>query len=374
MHRTPVVAVAVLAWWLAVPHGVDAVSSTGWSLTANPSTVTSGVTTDIQLRLTDTDGSGDIGCMRMSVPAAFAVSGVAVIATSADTPWTATQSGAGPTAISVFNPDGSGKLRADDWVDFRVTVDGQQPGSYSWVAEVVQDTACSGDTFLEPINLPMMVAPPAATPTSAPTAPPATPAPTAPPAAPTAPPATPAPTPAVSPRLTAPPSATPTSTASIPPSAPSPTATSGPGEPSPDESPAGSDSSGPPLPSIGSDGTGASGEGEGTDRNPTGSSADDPGLGAAGSAWAPTAGDPGAPDADLAIAFEALGALGGVHSWFVPGLVVGVPGLLLILIVTAHVALGAAWVPNVGRLLGPAPPERSTDEHLWWAAGGPIAE
>lgn len=366
MHRT-LVAAAAVALWLAAPHGVGAVSASGWSLAASPTTVTDGITTDIQLRLTDTDGSGDIGCMRMSVPAAFAVSSVAVIATSAASPWTATRSGTGPTAIHVYNPDGSGKLQGDDWVDFRVTVSGQQAGSYSWVAEVIQNNDCSGGTFLELISLSMTVAPPPATPTPAPTPPPATPVPTPPPA-------TPVPTPAVTPRLTAAPSVTPTSTASMPPSAPSPTATSRPGDRSPDESPSGSDSSVPPLSSIGGDGPGASGEGEGTDRSPTDSSADDSGIGAARSAWAPTARDPGAPDADLALAFEALGLLGGVHSWFVPGLVVGVPGLLLILIVTAHVALGAAWVPNVGRLLGPAPPERPTDEHLWWAAGGPITE
>jgi len=128
------------------------------------------------------------------------------------------------------------------------------------------------------------------------------------------------------------------------------------------------------LSSIGSDGPGASGAGEGTDRDPRVSSADDRGIAAVQSDWARAARDPGAADADLAIAFEALGLLGGLDSWFVPGLVVGVPGLLVILIVTANLALGAAWVPNVGRLLGTAPPERATDEHLWWAAGGPVIE
>jgi hypothetical protein len=59
-------------------------------------------------------------------------------------------------------------------------------------------------------------------------------------------------------------------------------------------------------------------------------------------------------------------------SWFIPALVTGVPGLLLILLVAGNILLGVSWLPNVGRLLGPELKEPDDDEHLWWAAGRPI--
>ena len=129
---------------------------------------------------------------------------------------------------------------------------------------------------------------------------------------------------------------------------------------------------------VGSAGPGGGAGAEGADRAPRDPSADGPvsgaASGAAQAARVAMADDTGAGDADLAIGFDALGLLGGLYSWFVPGLVVGVPGLLLVVIVIANVTLGAAWVPNVGHLLGPAPPDEASDEHLWWAAGRPIAE
>ena len=60
-------------------------------------------------------------------------------------------------------------------------------------------------------------------------------------------------------------------------------------------------------------------------------------------------------------------------SWFIPGLVTGVPGLLIILLVMGNVVLGVSWLPGVGRLLGPEPDQPDDDDHVWWAAGRPLA-
>ncbi|MGZ8474915.1 MAG: hypothetical protein ACXWWQ_01635 [Candidatus Limnocylindria bacterium] len=342
-----------------MPTSVNAASVPGWSLTATPTTVTVGVVTTVAMRLTDTDGSGDIGCMRLSIPATFAVVGAVVTGTSADGPWTVTTSGAGPTAIRVFNPGGDGKLEGGDWVDVQLSVRGQQPGMSAWTANVVQGDDCSGDTFLDPISLAMTVvsAPsptppptPRPTPTPAPTAEPPTPTPSA--GAPRPAPSAPAggsdssPVPAG-----AQPAATPD-----PPASSSPSASSLPDQGA--EGPPLTDEDTPPDVSL---------PGVAPDRVPGG--ADGPSPVGDVSFGVPLI---DSADVGLATGFELLGHRGDGYTWFVPGLVVAVPGLLLVILVMLNVLVGAAWVPNVGRLLGPAPPDHSTDQNLWWATGRSI--
>ena len=59
-------------------------------------------------------------------------------------------------------------------------------------------------------------------------------------------------------------------------------------------------------------------------------------------------------------------------TWFIPALVTGVPGLLVILLVVGHIVIGLSWLPGVGRLLGPTPEDVDDDRQLWWAAGRPV--
>lgn len=47
-----------------------------------------------------------------------------------------------------------------------------------------------------------------------------------------------------------------------------------------------------------------------------------------------------------------LGLLGGIDVWAIPGLVVGVPGLLVILFVLLQAAGALAWIPAIRRLRG----------------------
>ncbi len=67
-----------------------------------------------------------------------------------------------------------------------------------------------------------------------------------------------------------------------------------------------------------------------------------------------------------------LAVLGSSELWFVPGLVAGVPGVLILLLVAVHVIVGVSWLPGVRRLLGPETPAPDDEQHLWWAAGRPI--
>lgn len=74
----------------------------------------------------------------------------------------------------------------------------------------------------------------------------------------------------------------------------------------------------------------------------------------------------------LGTGIASLAALGSSEVWVVPGLVAGVPGLLILLLLAAHVLLGVSWLPGVRRLLGPEPPVPDDEQHLWWAAGRPV--
>jgi len=71
----------------------------------------------------------------------------------------------------------------------------------------------------------------------------------------------------------------------------------------------------------------------------------------------------------VAIPLSALVNSGSPATWFIPGIVTGVPALLLVLLVLGNVLLGASWLPNVGRLLGPEVEVPDDEDHLWWAAG-----
>ena len=88
--------------------------------------------------------------------------------------------------------------------------------------------------------------------------------------------------------------------------------------------------------------------------------------------------EPGPPDfgyvmPDSLYSFDGEVGAVGQPAWFIPALVTGVPGLLIILLVVGHVVIGLSWLPGVGRLLGPAPEEVDDDRQLWWAAGRPIS-
>lgn len=119
---TLLVAVLVASLLMLARAPLLSADDEGWSLTATPTRLPSGAETTVSMRFTDTDGSGDIGCLRLVVPAQGVVVDADVVATSAPTPWAVTVTGSGPTTLRVSNPDGNGKLKQGDWVDLAVRV------------------------------------------------------------------------------------------------------------------------------------------------------------------------------------------------------------------------------------------------------------
>lgn len=63
--------------------------------------------------------------------------------------------------------------------------------------------------------------------------------------------------------------------------------------------------------------------------------------------------EPRPPDTQpIRVTLGPLGLLGGIDVWAIPGLIVGVPGLLVILFVVAQAAGALAWIPAIRRLRG----------------------
>jgi hypothetical protein len=54
----------------------------------------------------------------------------------------------------------------------------------------------------------------------------------------------------------------------------------------------------------------------------------------------------------IPLALGPLGLLGTIDVWIVPGLLYGVPGILLLLFVVAQAGGAAAWLPAIRRLRG----------------------
>jgi hypothetical protein len=54
----------------------------------------------------------------------------------------------------------------------------------------------------------------------------------------------------------------------------------------------------------------------------------------------------------MPIALGALGLLGSIDIWIVPGLLLGVPGLLVVAFVILQAVGALAWIPAIRRLRG----------------------
>ena len=390
-----VVVASIGAAWTAAALPVRVTAAIGWSLTAKPLTMPPETETDVRLRLTDTAAEFDIACLRLSIPDPMQVRDTRVTATSVDGEWDINASGSDPTQVEVFDKDGNASLENSDWVEFVIAVRPRGTGASAWTGDVFDDPDCEGPTLLPDVVLQFVVELPAtgrpfitATPTPQLTLPtptirptpvptlPATATPTLPPTAiptlataiPTGPPT---PLPTLPPNQTPTPRPTPTETSSATP-APTPTfaddATPTPLPSSPVQTPPDDGDASPPVDPT----PPAPGAFPPPDSGTPPDSADGGGaLGSSDDAPLPAA-DYQLPDSlydagDTFVGFDDPSA-----TWIIPALVTGVPGLLVILLVVGHVALGLSWLPGVGRLLGPTPDEVDDRRHLWWAAGRPI--
>jgi hypothetical protein len=308
-----------------------------WTLTASPLTASTGTLTTFNLRAS-LILLGEIRCIAVGVPANFAVHGSGIVGSNAGDGWTSSVTG---NAVRVWTTSGGDRLRTiGHYVQFTVRATPMSMGSLVWSANAYADEDCEGAGSVLGVPPVVVVTGPAVTPPPTPT--------TAPTIAPTM---APTPTPTPRPRQTPKPTPTPVAPASTPrpsvaaPEAPDPTAPDVPATAKPSSSPS-------ELPTASASPTVTAGP------TPTA----EPSSGAAPSAPPPTDGPGSAAGLVIAepatdgeggvgpITLGALGLLGSVDSWIVPGMLFGVPGVLVVVFALLQGAGAAAWIPAIRRL------------------------
>lgn len=360
MARRPVI-VATLALTALLGTAVRPVAAESvlWTLVASPLVATTGVSTTFVLTATNEDplaallSSAEIGCVVLDLPATFDAEAASVTGSSMNGSWVASLSG---NRVQVWTTSGGDRLELLDWVRFTVRATPLAAGQLAWSARAYRDQGCGGAGALLGVPPLVLVTGPAVTPTPLPT-PVATTAPT--------PMQTPAPAPAATPRPT------PASGAASPPPttvvAPRPSSGSGGGQP---PGPPQAAATGRPA----SSGTPTASQ---SSAEPTPATSARPVPGAAPPAGgepseAPAAIVPAVPGAGIGhptgdapgvrpiqLSLGPLGLVGGIDVWAVPGLVVGVPGLLIVVFALLQAIGAMAWVPAIRRLRDDGATERA---------------
>jgi len=351
MRRLSRLALATVAVALAVGTVAPVRGAVLWTLTASPLTVTTGTQTTFSLRASLTL-LGDIRCVEVEVPGNFTVQGAAVVGSNAGNSWVSEVFG---NDVWIRTTSGGDRLRSiGHFVDFTITATAWSTGSRAWGSHAHADEECEGAESLLSVPPVVLVVGPTVTPTPAPTVAP-TPAPTA----------KPTPLPVPLPTLTpiALPTPRPTASIGLPPlpvATPKPTAApSAPARPTPTARASTSPSQvASPTPS----------ESPPSASTPRPSGSDEanvvpiPAPRPSGGAGAPLEGriiaDPassgdGEAAGGVAVALGALGLLGSIDIWIVPGLLLGVPGLLVVAFVLFQAVGALAWIPAIRRLRGP---------------------
>ncbi|MGH2428304.1 MAG: hypothetical protein ACRDGV_05380 [Candidatus Limnocylindria bacterium] len=278
------------------------------------------------------DSSAEIGCIVLDVPVNFSVASASVSGTSTGDLWVAGLSG---NRVKVQATSGGDRLGLLDWVSFTVRATALSTGSLAWNATAYRDKNCSGTGALLGVPPVVIVSGPTVTPTP-----------------------TPSPTPSPTPR----PKPTPTSTRTPKPTpTPTPQPTPDTGDPfEPDPTPQAAGPSATASPDESSSGTpereasAAPSPGPTADASPAAVVVvSDDGPIPPGEAVATPVRDIPVPvlGEELEIGLEAFELLNGVEI-FIPGLVVGGPGLLVLLWIALQTIGGVAWMPAVRRLRG----------------------
>ena len=307
-----------------------------WTLTASPLTATTGVSTTFTLTATNEDplalldSSAEIGCIMLGVPHNFAIESVAINSSSTGNTWEAFT--LGDNKVKVRTTSGGDRLSTLDWVIFNVKAMPMSTGSLAWNASAYRDQSCGGTGSLLGVPPVVLVAgadvtpAPTASPTPSPTPSPtasSTPSPTASPTPkPSKAPKTPKPKPSVTPtpKPTAAPTLAPATAAPVTP----PPQTSA---PSPSPSPVPDETDAPPVST-----TPPPDEGAGLAVPPP-----------------PPAAEP------VQLTLGSLSLLGSIDVWAIPGVIVGVPGLLVIFFIGLQAVGALAWLPAIRRLRGKEP-------------------
>lgn len=356
---------AMLVATLLLAGSLPARAAVLWTLTATPLSVTAGTPTTFTLTASLTL-LGEIRCVRVNVPTNFKVHGADVIGSNPGGSWTYDLTG---NTVQVFATSGGDRLRnLGHYVRFTIDATAMTAGSLAWGASAYDDEDCESGRSLLGVPPIVLVTGPAVTPAPTPT-PTATPKPiVAPTPKPTpAPRATPKPIVAPTPKPTVAPIVAPTPKPTPTPQ-PSSAATPGPrvarvvtepsGEPPSDPSTTpgltGLRSGRPtasPAPRGSPPAASSSGVAEERGTGPAGGSSPDESGSVAGLAIVDPPFERDQPDAaSVPIELGALGWLGSVDVWIVPGVLLGVPGLLVVAFVLLQGAAGAAWIPAIRRL------------------------
>ncbi len=304
-----------------------------WSLIASPLAATTGVSTTFTLTATNEDplalldSSAEIGCIMLEVPHNFAIESVAINSTNTGNAWETFV--LSDNRVKVRTTSGGDRLSTLDWVKFNLKAMPMSTGSLAWNANAYRDQECGGTGSLLGVPPLVLVTGAEVTPTASPT-----PSPTASPTPkPSRAPKTPKPKPSVTPtpKPTAVPTAKPTA---VPTAAPtSAPATAAPVTPPPQTS------ASSPSPSPVPEETSA----------PSVSTTAPPDAGA-GLAVRP-------PPEDIEpvqLTLGSLSLLGSIDIWAIPGVILGVPGLV-ILFIGLQAAGALAWWPAIRRLRGQEP-------------------
>ena len=330
--RLSVVLVLVFVLVLVVGAGRGSAAGNGWSIVLNPTTIPAATTATIKAAITNLggpDGTRELGCVRITIPLTMTIKGATVTSRPPNTKWAAS---AGIGSVTIATPSGGDRLPPDGKtaVIAAISVLALTPGTYTWTANAYRQGDCT-DGYAEPlapkvvVELDILPLPtPTALPTIVPTA-----------------------VPSILPSLLPTPRPTPTPAAT-----PAPTAT---------PAPAGTPVAGA---TPGSGGPGPTPRGDTASARPTVAASDDPPDPQPGASPAlgadlvlpgggPDDGSPGAgtPDINLTSGFET--PFGDGFEWAVPGLVLSVPGVLIVLVAIGAQAFGAAaWLPVVRRRIG----------------------
>jgi hypothetical protein len=317
-----------------------------WSMTASPLATTTGAATTFTLTATNEDplaallSSSEIGCVEVTLPANFSVSGASVTGSNAGGSWHV-DSVVG-NRVRVHVNSGGDRLELLGWVQFQVTASASSTGSLTWAGRAYRDDNCGGSGALLGVPPIVVVTGPTITPTPLPT---------------------PVPTPTPTPRPSPTPTATPTPALPLPslplPSLPVPviatppastaTPSAGGGEPASSPRPSATPAINATPSATGSTGAG----GVPPTVTPPG------GPGGAGGGQDPNrqAIDPGTPSvvferSDGDVQIVNVSVLAGIAIYAVPAAALALPGVL-ILVWLALQTLGAlAWIPAVRRLGG----------------------
>jgi hypothetical protein len=299
MRRGALAALAVASLTLGAGGGVRAVSTTLWALTATPLVATAGQSTTFHMLATNLVGP-PAGCVNVEIPSSFVIQSASNVVASDGSTWVAAIVG---TWVEVTSLSGIDHLDPLETVSFDIQLLPTQAGAWNWNNHVHVPQQCTGPAY-PGLPVTVVVAPailPTPVPTPIPTAVP-TPVPTLPPLP------TPIPTlpplPTLRPDPTA--AATPAPTAT-----PRPSPTPQPVAVSPPSAPTGGAASVGRLADLGGPGTGSFGLGT-----------------------------------------DVVALLDAPLVWFVPGAVVGVPGLLVLLWIALQAVGALAWIPAVRRMSG----------------------